>query len=91
MSGVRARERRKDVRVKTSSDQTPLARKKRSLVVIRVAGVVILLGAIALLWSDPPVLGAVAGAVLLLAVTGFYLVEVQYSRALERALSQRVP
>lgn|GEM_PF-2897762 len=73
-----------------STERTPLARKKRSLTVIRLAGLVGLLAAAALLWTDPPVLGAVAGAVLLLGVTAFYLVEVQYSHALERALARSV-
>lgn len=68
----------------------PLARKKRSLLVVRIAGLVVLLGAIALLWNNLPVLGAVAGAVLLIAVTSFYLVEAQYARALERELAQSV-
>ncbi len=66
---------------------TPLAQKKRTLLVIRIVGVVTLLGAAALLWTNLPLLGAVAGAVLLLTVLGFYLVEAQYSRALERALA----
>lgn len=77
--------------VNSSSERmAPLARKKRNLLVVRIAGLVVLLVAIALLWNNLPVLGAVAGAVLLIAVTSFYLVEVQYSRALERELAQSV-
>jgi len=72
-----------------SSEQSPLARKKRNLLVLRITGLVTLLTAVVLLWNDPPVLGAVAGTALLLTATAFYLVEVQYSRALERALARR--
>lgn len=73
-----------------TSEQTPLAEKKRSVLIIRIVGLVALVGAAALLWNNLPLLGEVAGAVLLLAVTGFYLVEARYAKALERALARSV-
>jgi hypothetical protein len=71
-----------------TSDGTPHAQKKKRLLMIRIAGLVVLTCAVALLWNDLPLLGAVAGAVLLLGITGFYLVEARYARALERTLAQ---
>lgn len=71
----------------TSRERTsPLGQKKRSLLAIRIAGLVVLLAAAAMLWNNLPVLGTVAAVVLLLVVTCLYLVEARYSRALERAL-----
>jgi hypothetical protein len=69
---------------------TPLARKKKSLQMIRIVGLAVFTCAVALLWNDLPLLGAVAGALLLLAVTGFYVVEARYARALERTLAQSI-
>ena len=72
----------------SSSEVTPLDRKKQRLVLIRIGGVAAVFCAVALLWNDPATLGAVAGAIMLLSVLGFYLVEVQYAKALERALAK---
>ncbi|MCW3493507.1 hypothetical protein [Microbacterium sp. SSM24] len=55
--------------------------------VIRTVGLALLLVATVLFWNDTAVLGAVTGAVMLLFVTASYLVEVSYSRALERAFA----
>ena len=72
-----------------STEPTPLERKKRAHLVIRIVGLVVLAGAVALLGNNLPLLGSVAAAVVLLVVTAFYMVEVQYSRALASALGQR--
>ena len=73
----------------SSAEPTPLEQKKRAHLVIRIVGLVALVGAVVLLWNNLPLLGAVAGVVVLLVVTSFYLVEVQYSKALAGALNER--
>jgi hypothetical protein len=74
--------------VTRSEGLTPFQRRRRSNLIIRIAGLLLLAAAVILWWHDLPLLGAVAGAILLLAVTAFYLVERQYSRALVAALAQ---
>lgn len=69
-----------------SHTRTPLADKKRLLLAVRIAFVVILLGVTALLRSDPAVLSGAVLTVAALAATGFYLVEARYARALERVI-----
>jgi len=69
-----------------SFGRTPLVRRTRRLMLIRVGGLTALLVSAVLLWSDPAVLALVAGAVLLVTVTALYLVECRYAQALERAL-----
>ncbi|GGM56243.1 hypothetical protein [Microbacterium saperdae] len=58
------------------------------MLVIRVAALMGLVSGAVALWNNLPVLGTVAFAILLLTVTGLYIVEAQYAKGLERILAQ---
>lgn len=73
--------------MKIETAQSALSRKKRSMMIVRLVAVALLAGSAVVLWSDPAFLGAVAGAILLLTVTGFYLVEHRYAVASEQLLT----
>ena len=67
----------------------PMAKRKRSLLIISWVAPVLALVAALVFWNDPPMLSAIAAAILLLMMTALYLVERRFSRALIVALRRQ--
>lgn len=73
--------------MKIKTAQSALSQKKRNMRVLRLLALALLAGSTVVLWTVPALLGAVAGAILLLTATGLYLIEHRYAVALERQLT----